>query len=262
MSPGSGAIVVTGASRGLGRRVAKDLVADGATVVAVARGQDDLQTLLAESSDLPGQLHVQSGDVCNLEWFESMLDEVESSVEIEGLVANAGVNPIMRTAVNTSPEAFDHIMNVNVRATFFCSTAVIRRLSLRGKGGAVVIVGSMGSDVPIPGNSVYCLSKAATVQMAKVLALESAKDAIRVNVVSPGFLATDLTAAIRADTAKMESLEGATPLGRVGTVEEASAAVRFLLSSEAGYATGAVLTIDGGFSLVPGWPPAGRTPNK
>ena len=132
----AGAIVVTGASRGVGRCVAKDLVSEGSTVVAIARDAGNLEDLRSEVTGMPGRLLIHRGDVCDSEWFESVLAEVETAEPIRGLVANAGVNPIMKTAVNTSAEMFDHIMGVNVRATFMCSTAVIRRMRSGGLGDA------------------------------------------------------------------------------------------------------------------------------
>jgi NAD(P)-dependent dehydrogenase (short-subunit alcohol dehydrogenase family) len=253
--------LVTGASRGLGRSIAHRLARDGHAVGLVARSQADLRQVCAELETAGARAVAASADLTDPASFDIAVDHITQRLgDVQIFVANAGVSPVFKPAVDVTDAEFDAIFDVNVRGTFLSVTSIARRMIARDSGGKIVIVGSTGADVPVPGVSAYCASKAAVAQFAKVLALELAQHDITVNCVNPGYVATDLTAGLRQRPERRHALESAIPLGRVAEPDEIADVVTFLASSQSSYVTGAAITVDGGVSLPRAWPPLPRRP--
>jgi len=251
--------VVTGASRGLGSAAARRLALDGFSLGLLARTESSLREVAAQIDDAGGRSCVVPVDLADVNAFNSALDRVADELGgIDVFVANAGVSPIFKPAVDVTPSEYDEIFQTNVRGTFFAVTSVARRMIARAAGGTIIIVASNGADVPVPGASAYCASKAAVAHLARVLALELAHQDITVNCVNPGYAATDLTLGLRQRPERLTALESAIPLGRVAAPEEIADVVSFLASPRARYITGAAITVDGGVSLPRAWPPIPR----
>ena len=239
--------VVTGGSRGIGRAVCLELAKNGANVVLCYAGSEAAANETAAACEALGvkALAVKC-NVANADEVKALMDSAIAAFgRIDILVNNAGItrNGLLMTMKD---EAFDAVIDTNLKGTFLCMRAVARTM-MRQKYGRIV---NLSSVVGLHGNAGqvnYAASKAGVIGMTKSMAKELATRGITVNAVAPGFIATDMTAAI-ADAAKAATL-AAIPMGRLGAAEDVAKAVAFLASDEAAYITGQVLAIDGGMSM-------------
>jgi 3-oxoacyl-[acyl-carrier protein] reductase len=232
--------VVTGASRGIGRAIAKRLARDGATVVVnYAQSHEDAQALAEDIHGwaFPADLGVV-GDVRKL--FAAVAEKYE---RLDILVNNAGVAR-MQPVADVSEEEFERIFAINTRGVFFALQEAAKRM---GEGGRIVNV-STGATVASPAESaVYTGSKAAVEQFTRVLARELGSRRITVNTVSPGFTDTDM---LRSVPGLAENGPKITPLGRLGTPEDVADVVAFLCSEEGRWITGQNIQAGGGASML------------
>jgi NAD(P)-dependent dehydrogenase (short-subunit alcohol dehydrogenase family) len=240
--------LVTGAGRGLGRAIALALAHNGADValglrdVAVDRGlADEIRSMGRKA--LPLQL-----DVMDLPQAYAALDEAIAEFgRIDILVNNAGggtEGPIE----DFSERDFDWTVDFVVKSTFFISQRLGKHMIARG-GGSIINVGSQAGAVALPGEAIYCLSKAAVSHMTKCFAVEWGKHNIRVNCVAPTFFRTDGTAeALGKPEFRAEVLERIAALHRIGEPHEVSGVVAFLASDAAAMITGHTVLIDGGWT--------------
>ncbi|MEX1005082.1 MAG: 3-oxoacyl-[acyl-carrier-protein] reductase [Acidimicrobiia bacterium] len=239
--------LVTGGSRGIGRAIALALAGAGNKVaVNYASRADAAQGVVAEIEAAGGQAIAIGANVADPDDVATMFAAVgEAYGPVEVLVNNAGITRdglLMRMSV----EAFDAVIATNLRSAFLCSKAAMRGM-LRARWGRIVSIGSVAGIAGNPGQANYAASKAGLIGMTKSIAKEVGSRGITVNVVAPGFIATDMTDAL-GDDARMASLS-AISLGRFGDPAEVAAAVTFLASEKAGYITGQVLSVDGGIAL-------------
>ena len=238
--------LVTGASRGIGRAAALALAEAGCDVVGLARGEADLESLGKEVATAGRSFLPLPADLTEVE----RLPEVVAAAwgwrgGLDVLVNVAGI--IVRTEPPTiTPEAWDRTFAVNVRGPYFLTQEVGARM-LAGRGGSVVNVASLAGEVVTRAAVPYQASKAALIQLTRALAVRWAPR-VRVNAVGPGYIRTSLNAAWLDDPGNRAYVEGRTPLGRVGQVEDVAGAVVFLASPAAAYVTGQHLLIDGGWS--------------
>jgi NAD(P)-dependent dehydrogenase (short-subunit alcohol dehydrogenase family) len=240
--------LVTGAARGLGRAIAVSLAEAGADVALGLRSASVDAELVAEIESLGRRAIPLAMDVTDLAQSRAAVDAAVAEFgKLDILINNAG-GGIGGPAIDVREEDFDAVWDLNTRSTFFISQAAAR--SMRGSGGgAIVNIASQAGLVALPGESSYCVSKAAVIHMTRVHAVEWGVYGIRVNAVAPTFIETDGTAGALADPAfKADTLERIAALHRIGVPTEVSGAVVFLSSPAASLVTGQTLAIDGGWT--------------
>jgi NAD(P)-dependent dehydrogenase (short-subunit alcohol dehydrogenase family) len=235
-------ILITGASSGIGRATAVALAACGANLILLARGEPALNELRSEV--LPAQARTIVADLKDL---EATCERIAALPFLDGLVNNAGHN-IPQWVEDVDEKSFDAIFALNVKAAFFVAQACVKKFRERGRGGAIVNVSSQMGHVGAPKRAVYCASKHALEGLTKAMAVELAPEGIRVNSVCPTFIATPLTAPMFEDPAFHAEVKAKIPLGRVGTPEEVTGAIAFLLSPAASLITGSRLAVVGGWT--------------
>lgn len=236
--------LVTGGSRGIGRAVCVALAEAGAFVVVNYQGNEQAAS---ETLDLVkaagGNGEIAKFDVADAEAAQqAVADIAKRHGRLDILVNNAGIaldNLLMRVR----PDELEKTWSVNVGGALYCAKAAIRPM-MRAKFGRIINLSSVVAESGNPGQAVYASSKAALIGLTKTLAREYATRGITVNAVAPGFIETDMTAAL-PDAAQKSIIEQ-TPLGRQGTPREVAAAVLFLASEEAAYVTGQTLRVNGG----------------
>jgi 2-deoxy-D-gluconate 3-dehydrogenase len=240
--------LVTGAARGLGRAIAVSLAEAGADVVLGLRDVDGSAGLVADIEALGRRALPLAMDVTDLDGSRAAIDDAVAEFgRLDILVNNAG-GGIGGPAIDVSEADFDAVWQLNTRSTFFISQHAARFMRDSG-GGAIVNVASQAGLVALPGESSYCVSKAAVIHLTRVHAVEWGEYGIRVNAVAPTFIETDGTSAALADAAfRADTVERIAALHRIGVPTEVSGAVVFLCSPAASLVTGQTLAIDGGWT--------------
>jgi NAD(P)-dependent dehydrogenase (short-subunit alcohol dehydrogenase family) len=240
--------IVTGAARGLGRAIALSLAQAGADIALGLRDESSGKELVAAITALGRRALPLAMDVTNLPQSRSAIDRAIAEFgRLDILVNNAG-GGIGGPAIDVSEDDFDTVWELNTRSTFFVSQHAARAMRDAG-GGAIVNIASQAGLVALPGESSYCVSKAAVIHMTRVHAVEWGEYGIRVNAVAPTFIETDGTAAALADPAfRADTVERIAALHRIGVPTEVSGAVVFLSSPAASLVTGQTLAIDGGWT--------------
>jgi 2-deoxy-D-gluconate 3-dehydrogenase len=243
-------VLVTGGSRGVGRGIASYLGAHGASVTVTSRSLESARETAAALrqegiEDVGGyELDVTSKDsVVHL--VDRLWDEGEG---VDAVVNNAGIN-IPQAAVDVSEQAWDTVLDTNLKGTFLVSQAVAQRWIGEGRRGAVVNITSQAGIVAIDLRAAYGSAKAGIVNLTRELALEWAASGIRVNAVAPTFVSTQMTRPMLADPAFQQKVLSMIPLGRIAATEEVAAAVMFLISKAAPIITGHTLVVDGGWTI-------------
>ena len=239
--------VVTGGSRGLGRAVCLELAAGGANVVLCYAGNEAAANeTVAACETLGARAVAVRCDVADSAQVKALMGEaLKVFGRIDILVNNAGItrDGLLMMMKETD---FDDVINTNLKGAFLCMKAVARTM-MKQRYGRIV---NLSSVVGLRGNAGqvnYAASKAGVIGMTKSLAKELASRGVTVNAVAPGFMETDMTAAM-PEAAKTATL-AAIPMGRMGAAEDVAKAVAFLASEEAGYITGQVVAVDGGMAM-------------
>jgi NAD(P)-dependent dehydrogenase (short-subunit alcohol dehydrogenase family) len=241
-------IVVTGASSGIGREIAKALVALGARVVLVGRDAEALETARREAG--ADNARVQIIDLSDTDRIgPAIRDVAERTGKIFGLVHAAGVAPTLPLSA-TKPARVRAAMDVNYVAGIELARAIADRATITEEGGSLLFIASVYAHLGAPGQIAYCGTKGAIVASARAMALELAPRRIRVNTISPGFVETDMTreSTSRLTREQWDGIAAMHPLGVGGTGDVARAAT-FLLHPANRWITGTDLVIDGGYSL-------------
>jgi 3-oxoacyl-[acyl-carrier protein] reductase len=240
---------VTGASRGIGRAVAVELAAQGAQVIVnFLSNEAAANETVATIGDLGGEAHAMRFDVANSEAVETAMKEVAASCGgMHILVNNAGVAANALT-LGARDSEFRRAIDVNLGGTFNCTRAALRQLMRAHGGGRIINIASIVGETGSAGQGAYAAAKAGIVGLTKTWAREYASRGLTVNAVSPGVIATDMTAA-ELSAARKEELLKTIPLGRVGAPEEVAHVVAFLAGPKAAYITGQVVRVNGGLFM-------------
>ena len=238
--------LVTGASRGIGRAIAQAFAAEGAHVVLGARDTAKLAEAVAEIQAKGGKAEALALDVSDRASVEAGVARVVAAHgRLDHLVNNAGVtrdNLLLRM----KDEEWRQVLDTNLTGAFLCTQAVLKPM-LKQKSGRIVTITSVVGLGGNAGQANYAASKAGVIGFTKSVAREVASRGITANAIAPGFIETDMTAAM-SEKAR-EAVFAAIPLGRVGRPEDVAGAALFLVSDAAAYVTGQVLAVDGGFHM-------------
>ncbi|HHN46553.1 MAG TPA: glucose 1-dehydrogenase [Planctomycetes bacterium] len=239
--------LVTGAGRGIGRAIALKLASAGAEVVLAARSLPELERVAAEIKALGYRAHVHPVDVSDVRGIPAFFETAAAAAgTIDILVNNAGIN-LRSPAEETDFDAWDKVMRVNLDAVFFLSQAFFKHLKAAGRTGKIVNIASLLSEAARPTIAPYTASKGGIRQLTLALAVEWAKYGVTVNAVGPGYIATEMTEPLRNDPEFNAWVLERTPLKRWGAPEDVASAVLFLVSEHAGFITGQVIYVDGGW---------------
>jgi 3-oxoacyl-[acyl-carrier protein] reductase len=238
-------VIVTGASRGIGRAIAQTLAARGATVVCAARG-DNAAASVAAIQEAGGRAEMAAVDVTDAATVDALVAGVlERHGRIDVLVNNAGITRD-QLMLRMKRDDWDQVIATNLTSAFICAQAVLKPM-IKQRAGRIISISSVVGQMGNAGQANYAASKAGLIGLTKALAREVASRHITVNAVTPGLIATDMTKSI-TDKAQAD-WASAIPLGRLGTLDEVAAAVCFLASDEAAYITGQVLAVNGGMYM-------------
>jgi len=247
---------ITGASGGLGAQFARTLAAAGAGVVLASRRLEKLKALRAEIEGDGGDAHVIELDVTDNDSIKSAVAHAETEMgSIDILVNNSGVSTTQRIQ-DVGEDEYDFVFNTNVRGAFFVAQEVGKRMLARSRGaapgsftgGRIINIASMAGLKVLPQIGVYCMSKAAVVQMTKAMALEWGRFGINVNAICPGYIDTEINHH-HWQTEQGRKLIQMLPRKRVGQPQDLDGLVLMLASDQSHFINGAVIAADDGFGV-------------
>jgi NAD(P)-dependent dehydrogenase (short-subunit alcohol dehydrogenase family) len=240
--------LITGAGRGIGRAVALALARAGSDAALVARSQDQLDAAAAEIRNLGRRAEVFAADLTQTQHLPDLTEKIAGTMgAIDILVNNAGIN-IPQDSVDVTEDAWDAIMNINLKGAFFLAQAVGKVMIAQGRGGRIINITSQTGSVALAKRAVYCASKAGLNLVTKVLAMDWAPHGILVNAVAPTFIETELTKDFLADPEFRQYALAKNLLKRFGKPDDVAGAVLYLASPIANMVTGHVLLVDAGWT--------------
>lgn len=245
--------LVTGASRGIGSSIAEKLARDGFHVIVNYASSDALAQALCEKIAADGAVKASGGKASPMKFNVGSSEEVDSAFEsiqkqhgsIGVLVNNAGINRD-GLLLRLSDEDLDRTLEIDLKGAIYCTRAAAKQM-LRARTGSIIQISSVVGEMGNAGQSAYSAAKAGLIGFSKSVAKELASRSIRVNVVTPGYIATEMTGALTE--AQKEEILRRIPLGSFGLPEDVAALVSFLASPESRYITGQVVGINGGMYI-------------
>ena len=233
-------VVVTGGTSGIGEATSRRFVDEGARVVALALGEDEVATAAERIPGIAGALRADVADADQVAAAFARVDELLGGVDV--LVANAGIS-IRRPVLEITPEEWRRVLAVNLDGVFWCAQQAARRM-VAGEGGAILMTASTNGLVGHPLYADYNASKAGVILLAKTMALELAPR-VRVNAICPGYVLTPMQEA-EYTPEMLAAVDATIPSGRHARPDELAGLFAFLASDEGAYVTGSVITMDGG----------------
>ena len=239
--------IVTGASRGIGKAIAKGFAQAGADLILVSRNRAALEQVTGEIGDLGRKALPVVADIGVPEEIQGAVDHaLKLFPQIDILVNNAGISPVLKRADQLTLDEWDRILRVNLTGTFlFCQA--VGKVMIQQERGKIINMVSVGAVVGFPRQVGYCATKGGILQLTKVLALDWAKFNIQVNAIGPSYLETELTQGMRESKVISENLLRRTPMGRFGKPEEIVGTALYLASDASSYVTGQTVFVDGGW---------------
>jgi NAD(P)-dependent dehydrogenase (short-subunit alcohol dehydrogenase family) len=247
---GGTVVLVTGASRGLGRAMALALAEAGADLGLAGRSAPDLERTAEEAARLGVRAEVFHAEMRDARDIEALTAAViDAFGRIDVLVNNAGISGAEKTVVDLTPEDWDEVLAVNLRGPALCARAVARTMVAR-RQGRIINIASIAALTPVARLAPYCASKAGLVQLTRVMALELARHNVQVNAVCPGYFATPMNEAFFASPEGQEVIRRSIPMRRVGDPAELGPTIVFLASDASSFMTGSVVVVDGGQTLT------------
>jgi len=239
--------LVTGGSRGIGRATSLALAKQGAHVVVnYVKGEEEARRVVREIEESGGKAEALGFDVASMQATEEAIAALAKRLgRLDIVVANAGI-AIDGLVVRVKEEEIDRTLAVNVKGAIACARGALKTM-MRARTGRIVFLSSIVGEMGNGGQAVYSASKAALIGLAKTLAREYASRNVTVNVVTPGFIETDMTSTMNEEARK--GMLSAIPLGRTGKPEDVASAIVFLCSDEAAYITGETLRVNGGMYM-------------
>jgi NAD(P)-dependent dehydrogenase (short-subunit alcohol dehydrogenase family) len=242
--------IVTGSSKGIGRAIAKAMARAGAKVVISSRKAEACEEVAAPLRKEGREVAVipcHIGKRADCEALVAKTNDQFGTVDV--LVCNAAVNPYYGPLNGLTDEAFDKVMQTNVRSNLWLANLVRPDMAAKG-GGAIIIVSSIGGLKGTDKLGIYAISKAADFQLARNLAIECGPDNIRVNCIAPGLVRTDFAKALWDNPETLRQTESRTPLRRIGEPDDIAGAAVFLASRAGNWMTGQTIVIDGGVTIA------------
>jgi NAD(P)-dependent dehydrogenase (short-subunit alcohol dehydrogenase family) len=244
--------IITGGSRGIGEAIARAYAAAGAQVVVTSRKAENVEPVAAAiNAEYPGRALAIAAHAGRQAETQAVVERTVAEFgRLDIAVNNAGTNPHFGPLLTAEESHWDKIMEVNVKGYFWLCQAAARQMQRQGSGGKIINVASVAGLKPGAMMGVYSVSKAAVLMMTQALALELGADNIQVNAIAPGYVKTRFTAALWGNPAVNDSLLQKTPAGRMAEPEELTGIALYLASAASDFTTGAVFTIDGGYTLT------------
>jgi NAD(P)-dependent dehydrogenase (short-subunit alcohol dehydrogenase family) len=250
--------IVTGASRGIGEAIARAYVNAGASVVISSRKPENVEPVAAEINEAhPDRARAVAAHAGDPESGRVLVEQAVAHFgRVDIAVANAGTNPHFGQLLSSEESQWDKIYEVNVKGAFWLAQAAARQMQRQNEaesgqpGGKIIFMASIAGIEPGPMMGIYSISKAGLIMMAKVLAVELSADNIQVNAIAPGFIKTSFSRALWQNPILLERLTESTPAGRMADPEELAGTALYLASPASSFTTGAVLTVDGGYTLT------------
>jgi NAD(P)-dependent dehydrogenase (short-subunit alcohol dehydrogenase family) len=241
--------VITGSSRGIGRSIAEQMAKAGAKVVISSRKLDACETVAHAIRDAGGDASVVPCHLSDPAQLENLVDStVARWGRLDILVCNAAVNPYFGPMATMPADAYDKIMNCNVKANFLLCNRAAPHMAAGG-GGSIIIISSIGGNQGSGTLAAYGMSKAADFSLVKSLAVEWGPKGIRANCIAPGLIRTDFSRALWENRTLLENVEEGTPVRRIGEPDDVGGVAVFLASRAAAYITGQTLVVDGGITV-------------
>jgi NAD(P)-dependent dehydrogenase (short-subunit alcohol dehydrogenase family) len=238
--------IVTGSTKGIGLAIASRMAEHGATVVVSSRKRDVCEAVAAGIVEKGGKAIVIPCHIARKEELQNLIDQtVAQCGGIDILVQNAAVNPYIGPSAGMPDEAFDRVMNANIRSQVWLANMAVPHMVARG-GGSIIIISSIGGLRGSPQLGAYAVSKAADMQLARNIAVEWGPKNIRANAIAPGLVRTDFARALWENPVLYKKRTRDTPLQRIGEPDEIAGAAIFLASAAGSFVTGQTIVIDGG----------------
>ena len=251
-------VVVTGSSRGIGQAVAVEFAKAGYNLIINSRNAEELSASKEEIMKVAnGAVEVVTfpGDISQEKVCKDLIDVAEKKFGyLDVLVNNAGINGPEKSTTDISSTEWDEVLDINLKGSFFCSRAAIKKMLSRTKkpsgSYSIINISSVHQTTPMPLAVPYAASKGGMEMLTKTLALEVADKGIRINAIAPGAIATMMNIDILEDEKKKKDEENKIPMHRIGQPSEIAKVAFFLASADASYITGATFYVDGGLTLV------------